>query len=101
MPVVLLEHVRGERDHNENEQRQMFFCVQIGFLSGNVMVKNVFINAAGDRKQDERSKNDEVMAHERVGEKYQQHDSDCGMEDVLRETDFAAAKMKGCVFARV
>jgi len=101
MPVVLLEHVGGEGDHNENEQRQMFFCVQIGLLSGNVMVKNVFINAARDRKQDQRAKNHEVMAHERVGEKYQQYNPDCGMENVLSETDFAATKVKGCVFARV
>ena len=79
----------------------MFFGMQIRFFGRDTAVKNVFVNAAGDDEEDERAKDHQMMAHQRMREKNQQHEADRSVEHVLSETDFSTAKVKRCVFASV
>ena len=79
----------------------MFFCVQIRLLSRNITMKNIFIEAASNRKQHQCAQNHEVVTHQRVGEKDQEHHPDGGMEEVLGEAHFAPAKMERRIFASI
>jgi len=92
--MTLLQPIRGQRYDDEDEQGQMFLCVQIGFHGWNVAMKDIFIDAARDGKNHQGRHDNPVIAPQRMSEQNHQHKADGGVDNVLGQTHFAASEMK-------
>src|ERR1051326_1773268 len=64
-------------------------------------MKDVFVNAAGNREQHQRAEDHQVMRHQCMGEKNQQHQAYGRVEQVFGKADFAAAEMECRILASI
>lgn len=79
----------------------MFLGVQIRFLRRDVAMIDVFIDAAGDHKQQQGADHHQVMGLQCVSEHDRQGETDHGVKQVLRAAHLATAQMEDRVLGAV